>query len=46
MNHDLKKLAHDIREAHQTAKAIRLPALTFKQLDLLIALLTDLHLVN
>lgn len=46
MNHDLKKLALEIRAAHNAAKAIRLPALTFKQLGQLSALLADVYLVN
>jgi hypothetical protein len=41
MNHDFIRLAGDVRRAHALGIAIRLPAMTMRELSTLIALLAD-----
>lgn len=39
MNHDLTKLAHEMRRCHEQGKSWRLPAMTVRELGILAHLL-------
>ncbi|WP_179283205.1 MULTISPECIES: hypothetical protein [Bordetella] len=41
MHHDFIRLANDVRRAHALGIAIRLPAMTMRELSTLIALLAE-----